>query len=271
MRQIETNYRLSFSDDMALWSPSHVDCIASELFNGRGILLVRGLQTNGISTEQHIQMCKNLGSAIGSLVPQDADGNLVRKIKSSMSNAKDLDLSLKALGSRGNHRMALHSDSADIVGLFCLSRASRGGTSYVACSSSIYRRYIEEFPDLVSELRRGFHFDMTGKTTDAPPITRQLIPVFDVNGNNFVCTYNRKRIEDGARHLGQKLTCRQIAALDAFDAISESKEHSLGLLLSEGDLLFLNNRLTLHGRDEFIDIGAEQQRRFLLRFWVNRN
>ncbi|NDK36906.1 TauD/TfdA family dioxygenase [Rhodovulum sulfidophilum] len=272
MHKIERDEYVSGAHDVALWSPQHIDCIASALINGRGIALIRGLQTKGICTEEHLQMCGTLGSALGNLIPQDAAGNLVRRIESSpVRGLQHTDQSPRAFGSRSNHRMALHSDSADIVGLFCIRQASEGGASSVVSSKSIFERYSGQFPSLVSELRRGFYFDMTGKTSNGVPVTKEVVPVFNVNDDSFMCTYNRKRIEDGAKHLGQELTSRQIDALDAFDAIAEVEEFVLRIRLIEGDLLFLNNRLTLHGRDSFVDAGAEKQGRLLLRFWVNRD
>ena len=62
---------------------------------------------------------------------------------------------------------------------------------------------------------------------------------------------------------------KQEAALGAFIAISNHPDVVLKMMLKPGDFQFINNRTILHGRAEFQDREAKDQRRHLYRLRIN--
>src|SRR5262249_3033852 len=62
---------------------------------------------------------------------------------------------------------------------------------------------------------------------------------------------------------------KQEAALGAFVAISNHPDVMLKMMLEPGDFQFINNRTILHGRADFEDHAAKDQRRHLYRLWIN--
>ncbi|MFI2663542.1 TauD/TfdA family dioxygenase [Micromonospora carbonacea] len=65
------------------------------------------------------------------------------------------------------------------------------------------------------------------------------------------------------------MTERQVAALDALDALLDDPRRQTRLRLEPGQMIFINNRTLLHGRTEFTD--APDGKRLMLRTWILRS
>jgi hypothetical protein len=241
--------------------------IRSELLFGRGLCLVRAFCTEeeGLGTirQRSVDVCNQLGE----LVPQNADGDLVRHVTDMAGYTGPLD-SLRSLGHGGRAHMSPHSDSADLVALVCVRPARRGGASSVCSSAALYNAIVAERPEYLEPLRRGFHFDVSGKTKLGSGVTDRRIPVFNFRNGRLSCVFNKARIILGMKRAGHTMNELELASIEYLDALASSEEFSYQFTLRSGDVLFLNSHRTLHGREEYDDWHEVDRKRLLFRLWM---
>jgi len=65
------------------------------------------------------------------------------------------------------------------------------------------------------------------------------------------------------------LTALQIEALDYVAELADSPEMHVSFMQQPGDIVFLNNWVTLHRRSEFEDYAEEEKKRHILRIWLS--
>ena len=64
------------------------------------------------------------------------------------------------------------------------------------------------------------------------------------------------------------ISAKQLETLDYVQEISNREELRLSMLLEEGDIQILNNHITMHGRDTYLDHQETDKKRHLLRMWL---
>jgi hypothetical protein len=245
-----------------------VDHVRSELLNGPGFALLRGFGTDALDLEEVEKRYFELGSQLGPLVPQNDDGDLLRNVTDLGEPSGDHDAH-RALGHRGRAPMNPHTDSADIAALLCVRPARSGGASAVCSAAALYNAILARRPEFLKPLCRGFHFDLTGKAGTGLGFTEWRIPVFSHRNGKLSCVFNKERIALGMKKANQPLDGLELASIEYLDALAKSDEFTIRILLKAGDVLFLNNRCTLHARDEYDDWPQASRKRLLLRLWMN--
>ena len=245
-----------------------VDHVRAELLGGCGFTVLHDIVPEETDMETLKQRYCEFGSQLGVLAAQNADGDLLRCVTDQESSPADREPG-RARGHRGRSRMSPHTDSADFAALFCVRPARRGGASSLCSAAAIYNEILARRPEYLEPLSRGFHFDMSGKTKIGSGVTERRIPVFSLRGGNLTCVFNRDRIVIGMRKAGLALEGSELAAVDYLDALAKSDEFTLRFTLQAGDVLLLNNRRILHGRDEYDDWPEPNRKRLLLRIWMN--
>lgn len=240
--------------------------IRHELDTGRGLFLFRGLNVKDYSLNQLTMLHSGLTLQLGGIfVPQNLTGELI----CSVTDHSEAQLNEpQARGHRGRAEMLPHNDSADIVSLLCVCAAKRGGTTSVCSSASVHNEIFRRNPTHLTPLRRGFYFDLTGKTEAG--VSQHRLPVFYYEEDRVVCQFNRSRIECGMRKAGMPLSTAEIAALDDLGDLAQHPIFALRLQLRPGDILFLDNARVLHARDAYADWTAPDRKRLLLRLWLTR-
>lgn len=245
-----------------------VDYVRSELLTGRGLALLHGFGSDDLDLKALKWHYWELGSQLGTLAPQNADGDLLRCVTDLGGLTGDHDAD-RALGHRGRARMNPHTDSADIVALLCVRPARSGGASAVCSTAALYNEILARRPEYLKPLCRGFHFDLTGKTRTGPSVTERRIPVFSHRNGKLSCVFNKDRIVLGMKKADQPLDDLELASVEYLDALAKSDEFTIRFLMKAGDVLFLNNHCTLHARDEYNDWPEASRKRLLLRLWMN--
>lgn len=242
--------------------------IQSELLTGCGFTLLYdvGLKNSDIETLKQ-RYCA-LGGQLGSLVPQNAAGDILRFV-TDLSEPMENQSSDKARGHRGRSGMSPHTDSADIAALLCVRSAKSGGSTSLCSAASIYNEILVQHPEYLKPLFTGFHFDLSGKTKTGPDFTEHRIPVFSTRNGRLSCVFNKDRIVLGMRKANKPLKDVDLAAVEYLDALAKSENFTIRFMLKPGEILFINNSYTLHGRDEYDDWPEINRKRLLLRLWVN--
>ncbi len=209
-----------------------------------------------------------ISSMLGRLLPQDGQGALLRQVADRGVRLREGRTGRYSDSRDGGN---LHTDGPhhpppvpDCFALFCVHQARTGGELCIVAADLL----LERLPAGVLEvLREDFHFDRRDASADPPTIAR---PVLSLAPSLRVC-YLREYIEIGHRHPHvAALTRRQLAALDALDALLDDPESQSRIRLEPGQLILINNRSLLHGRTAFTDAADGGQKRLMLRTWIQR-
>jgi hypothetical protein len=161
-----------------------------------------------------------------------------------------------------------HTDGAEIIGLFCIAKAKRGGISRIASSPAIFNRMLRERPDLVPVLFESLPFD----TQNQQKAGRN--PWFDLP----LCRYEEGRlrtffipwyIRESQMHEGApRLTKVQQEAIAFIERAANDPAHYLDMDFEPGDMQFLKNASILHKRTQYEDWEESARKRHLLRLWL---
>ncbi len=178
--------------------------VLEELEYGRGFVLLRGLPVEEIDLDGLLLLYSGIGAHLGRVITQNSQGDRIGWV---MDRGDDYgSTGVRGHGSRSAIRP--HCDSADVVGLLCVSTALRGGKSIIASAMTIYNEILAHHPEFLGVLCRGFHINLAGKgpTGRADELSRQRIPVFSYYRGRLSCRFNQKQIEDAALIRGEPLS-----------------------------------------------------------------
>ena len=238
--------------------------LRDEIQRGRGFVLLRGLPVMGWSIEQVAAVYWGIGAHLGRAVSQNAQGHLLGHVIDL--GRSDNDPSARVY--QTNARQYYHADQCDIVGLLCLRKARRGGSSTIVSAVSLYNEMLAHHPHLLEELLQPFCVDRRG---EVPPGANPWyeLPVFCWCGGELVPNYSRRYMTSAQRFEGvPPFTKRQIEAFDQLDALADDPDMHLSMDFEPGDIQLLNNLQILHDRTAFEDWPEPERRRHLLRLWL---
>ena len=239
--------------------------VLSELLEGRGFILLRGLPVERMTREDQAIAYLGLGAWLGRFRSQNAKGHL-------LGHVKDLGLDIrdpKVRYYQTSRALEYHTDSVDIVGLLCLKTAKAGGESYVASSMTVYNEVLRRKPELLPALFEPFPTDRRG---EVPEGMRPWfdIPVFSRHAGRLSCIYVRQYIESAQKNFpeARRLTRAQCAAMDLVDALCNDPQIHLAMDFRPGDLQLLHNHQIMHSRGDFENWPEPERHRHLLRRWL---
>ena len=162
----------------------------------------------------------------------------------------------------------LHIDLTDVVSLLCVRQAPDDPPSWVASSMNAYNGILRSRPEALKRLYEGFEWDrMDEHGNGESPTSGYKVPVFRQRGGTVSCQYNRNWIENAAERTGNPLSPEETAAFDLMDAIAFQDRFEFSF--REGDIQFCNNYTAMHGRAAHAVIDEEQQKRVLMRIWLD--
>ena len=156
-----------------------------------------------------------------------------------------------------------------MIGFLCLKQAKSGGENEVVSSVTLYNEIAKRRPDLLEILREPFLYKRhTVDTANNLPYCRQ--PVFSFCEGHFACAFLRVLIERAyADPETPEMAPEQCEALDFLEEVAAEPELHVRFRQEPGDILFLNNWVTLHRRTEFEDYEEPERRRHILRAWLS--
>ncbi|MDX1527912.1 MAG: TauD/TfdA family dioxygenase [Gammaproteobacteria bacterium] len=241
--------------------------VLEQLENGRGFVLLRGLPVEALDLDGLLLLYSGIGAHLGRVITQNSQGDRIGWVT-------DRGDDYASAGVRGHGSRAAirpHCDSADVVGLLCVSTAVRGGKSIIASAMTIYNEILAHHPEYLGVLCRGFHINLAGKgpTGRADELSHHRIPVFSYFRGRLSCRFNQKQIEDAALIRGEPLTALEQEAIECVGSLALRSDIRFEMKFEPGDLQLLNNHCILHAREAYEDDPAGGQRRLLLRMWIN--
>jgi hypothetical protein len=233
-----------------------------EIQHGRGFVLLSGLPVERWSRADCECVFWCLGQHLGMPGAQNPGGDLLGHVR-DMGVTLD-DPSVRAYRTSSN--IAYHCDAADVVGLLCLTKAKRGGTSRIVSSVSVYNEILRQRPDLVDVLYEPFLLDTHGEGgIDYFPIP----PCRYAEGKLYTFYHSDyfRTVRDHAEvpPLGRA----ESELLELYDSIAASDELALSMDFEPGDVQLLSNHTILHARTAYEDHVEPERKRHLLRLWLS--
>ncbi len=245
--------------------------LRKRLDTGRGFAVISGVDAATLSeTEAEIVawgLCNYLGRPIRQGI--DHDRRFFTVTDKGAANTDPTRIGASPQRSRKHtDNGCLEPRPPDYLGLFCVRSASEGGDSTIVSARTVFDTVASERPDILPPLFKSYHF--RAPRAHAWPSRGPTVqkPIFDTRSGELRIHYARVMIEPGMEMAGKPLTEEERDALDCLDEIIERPDLNFRHVLQPGELLVLNNRVLLHGREAFPP-GASGGRT-LKRFWMWR-
>ena len=246
---------------------AQLDSLLEEIECGKGFALIRGIPRARYTDEECELIYWGLGLHLGTPVSQNARGHLLGHVRDEGRIHADPN----ARGYQTSERMDFHTDMlpVDVLGLFCLRTAKRGGASKLVSALTLHNVLRTERPDLLEALYGMFHVDWRG---EEPPGERPCfaLPMFsERDGKVTTRIVSLPYYKSAARHGEQyRPTPIQIEALETVQEIANRPELMLTMDFQEGDIQLINNHILLHAREAYEDHPEPGRERHLLRMWI---
>ncbi|HEX6440725.1 MAG TPA: TauD/TfdA family dioxygenase [Stellaceae bacterium] len=255
--------------------------IRAELEEGSGILLLRGLDPARYTPAALRIVYAGLCRHIGTLVYSNRAGEIMREIRDvARDGGADAGQRYGALPDAGrpgaflssyartltNQQLRFHTDRCDVVALFCIRQALRGGVSKLCSSPAVHNAMLARRPELCAALYEPLWRSRFGEE-DATDDSSYPLPVWGVRGAKFTSHYSRTFIEVAQRRSEvPRLLPEQAEALDLLHDLAE--ELCFEMIFRPGDIQFVNNHVIYHARTAFEDDAGQGADRLLLRLWM---
>ncbi len=239
--------------------------VQENLETGSGACMIRGLDLARWTEEDAKIVFLGITSHIGTTISQSAAGDTVFSVRDA--GFKDDDP--RARGPNTSKKLSFHTDRCDVIAFLCLNQAKSGGENEVVSSAMLYNEIAYRRPDLLDVLMQPYLYKRhTVDTGNALKYCRQ--PIFSFCEGHFACAFLRVLIERAhADPEAQRMTAVQKEALDFLEEVAAEPGMQVRFSQEPGDLLLLNNWVTLHRRTAFEDYMEPKRRRHILRIWLS--
>jgi hypothetical protein len=227
-----------------------------EIMNGRGAVILAGLDMTGVSEEDYGRIYYGLGTHLGRAAIQSPKRDLIGRVEKVEDNPErrgyQLDVELRS-----------HTDFHEILSLASYRKAAAGGESGMVSSLALHNVMLEEAPEQLKALYEGWWHGYAEKQH----LTAEKVPIFCNVDGQVSCYYHALSFLAAARVLETELPDELRQAMAAFSAIAQRPAIRADFMLEPGEMLFWHNFLMLHSRQSFTDEGAAK--RLLLRLWLH--
>ncbi|OBT94798.1 hypothetical protein VE01_06324 [Pseudogymnoascus verrucosus] len=237
--------------------------LSHELYNGRGVCLIRGLTPEMYEPEEGMVVFMGVQSYMaGGKGRQDGRGNMIVHITPSEYDAKHSRHSMDSL--------PFHTEATgDILAWQTRAAAAEGGKCIVSSAYTAYNLLAATCPEVIHTLAKP-DWPFAYPTLHYRPILYHTSPNLLINfsPSALLSTPSHPR----PSHL-PSLTPSQLSALSALQAVARATE--LHITTKAGDLHFVNNLAIMHRRSAFsapntkgvgkVDGEMEEPKRHLVR------
>jgi hypothetical protein len=227
------------------------------LAQGRGFLMLRGLPAEKLPQDLLEVIYWGIGTHLGVGVSQSAAGDRLGHVFDRGTQDKD------RYYTRGGP-LVFHMDPVDIVGLLCLRAAVSGGASRIVSAGRVHNVILEERPDLLQVLYRGFHHSRRGH---GQSVASARVPVFGQGAYGIECYFLPATIHQATEE-GHPLSALEEEAMVFLENVANRPGVFLDMDFRPGDIQLLNNRTILHSRTDYVDSPEPDRKRHLLRLWL---
>ncbi|MBM3572467.1 MAG: TauD/TfdA family dioxygenase, partial [Alphaproteobacteria bacterium] len=126
--------------------------LSDQLRHGPGFMLLRGLPCERYDLDDLALIYFGIGAHVGRVVPQSYLGELLGHV----IDVSDLEPEVR--GYRAGGAQNMHTDTCDIITLFCTREAKSGGLSRITSAGDVHNRLLRDRPELLARLYDGYVF-----------------------------------------------------------------------------------------------------------------
>ena len=235
------------------------------LQSGRGFFLVRGFPVRKYTKEQAALAFWIIGRHLGEPVSQNSDGDVLGHVRDTGVAPNSLETRLY----KTRAELTFHTDGADIIGLFCLRTAKKGGVSRIASSVAVYNEIVRRRSDLAPLLSAKFPNYMPGPEGVAGKGSVFDYPIVTIDKDVFRMLFLGWYIRDSQSLPDTpRLSPHQLELVDLLEQVPNEPGMALDMHFAEGDMQFLKNSVILHARTDYEDVAEPDEKRHLLRLWL---
>ncbi len=249
--------------------------MANQLERGPGVVRLSGVPVERLGRDALRRLFWGLCANLGTPLHQNSTGEVLAEVKDETgvgaAIAPTVDpgpvVSARTI-SRSAGALRFHTDKCDLLALLCASNGIAGGVSKIASSVTIHNEIARRRPDLLKVLYEAFwRMRPTDEEGDRKDRVFAL-PVFArAADGGFTSQYSRTYVNQAQEDPSvPRLTPAQFEAMDLMAEIAE--EVCLQAPFEPGDMQFLTQHVTYHGRTAFTDDRAAGAERVLLRIWL---
>ena len=235
-----------------------------DLTRGRGFLVIRGFPIARYAPNEREAIFLGIGRLLGRPISQNSYGDLLGHVRDEGKRIQTTGELRGARGYRSNEALLFHTDLGDVVALLCVQKAIEGGLSTITSSMTVYNETLAHHPEYLPVYYRGFPYLNLEEGGDQSELR---VPIYTFYNGVLSCAIRRNTIET-ARLNGVFFTDLEQAALKHLDETAAREDLRLDMDLEPGDIQLINNYTTLHSRTHFTDGNEPEQKRDLLRLWL---
>jgi alpha-ketoglutarate-dependent taurine dioxygenase len=231
--------------------------------DGQGLLVFKGFPVREYPLDDLWRMYWGIATHFGLAVSQNIHGQR----QGTVAVQKGL------VGGRvyGTSTMApLHSDRIDMLTLLCINKAVSGGANVFVSMLKVWEIVEQERPDILALLKRGYPAHRNFEEPEGcVPVTPYRVPIFGQVGNLRSAYFGgNAMLVHQEKHFSEILTDADREALNYIADVMARPELALHQMLEPGEAVFINNMELVHSRDAFEDGEHPEEKRLLLRLWL---
>ena len=239
--------------------------IQNSLENGSGAVMIRGLPIERYDESSATRLFWGISSYLGTAVSQTAGGQRIFRVQDEGYRPDDP----KARGPSSSQRLSYHTDRCDVIAFLCVRQAVHGGENYLVSSVAIYNEMVSRRPDLVEVLMQPYRYQRHNVDCGNELPSYQQ-PIFSIHDGCFAANLLRVLIERAYAAPGVRpMSDLQREGLDYIEQLADDPAMHVRFRQEPGDIVLMNNWVTLHRRSEFVDHDDAARKRLLLRIWLS--
>ena len=238
--------------------------IQHNLEHGCGACMIRGFPVDRFDEQQCRRIFWGIASHIGTPISQSAKGEKIFSVRDEGYKIGQPE----ARGPNTSKRLSFHTDRCDVIGFLCLKQAKSGGENQLVSSMALFNALRERHPDMLRTLMQPYYYLRHNVDTgNERPWCRQ--PIFSFREGHFAASFLRVLIERAYASADlPDMSEQERKALDTLEEVAADPGLHVTFRQDPGDMLLLNNWVTFHRRNEFVDHDDPELRRHLLRIWL---
>lgn len=239
--------------------------IRDVLENGPGAMMLRGFPIDQYDCDEAREVFREECGKLGSLLAQNEKGDTVFDVTDAGFGSNDP----RIRGPNTNKKLSFHTDRSDVIAFLCWKPAKAGGENELVSSLHLYNEIARRRPDLLEALMEPYVYKR--HTVDfGNQRTYCEQPIFSFRDGFFACSFLRVLIDRAHADPDlPNLTEKQIEAMDFLEEVAGEEAQSCRFMQERGDILLLNNWVTLHRRSAFEDFDDPGEKRRIFRVWLS--
>ncbi len=255
---LESNWSSELAD-------ADTETIREQLEDGSGALLLKGFPISKHNKNSAREAFKVWSKSLGTLLSQNENGDATFDVSDAGLGQNDP----RTRGPNTNRKLSFHTDRCDVIAFLCWRQARSGGENQLVSSLHLYNEIAQRRPDLLAVLMEPFIYKRhTVDLGNSQPWCEQ--PIFSFQDGHFACSFLRVLIDRAHADPDlPDLSEAQIEALNFLESVAAEPAHAFHFRQEPGDILLVNNWVTLHRRSSFEDHESPEDRRCLFRIWLS--